>query len=213
MQSGKLLAMVLLVVLMQATTQAQAQCAGFTDVPPGGFCNNVVWIKNRQITLGCGDGTTYCPSEPVTRLQMALFMYRVGNTLTPSVTTIQDAGNSLAIDTGAHFHVCESALIPAVPYARTMVGQVTMTYTIAAPQIVSVAIAASVNGGGYPLPAATFSGTGAGQQQHHFVNRLFAMPADQTYRFAVFVARLGSAAVPIGDWRCTLQLHVVNAAG
>jgi hypothetical protein len=213
MRIGKLLALLLFaVLLLPAAAAVHAQCAGFSDVALGGFCNNVTWMKNRQVTLGCEDGTVYCPNQSVTRLQMALFMNRVGNTLTPDVVTIQDSGGSLDISTPAPVHVCESAVIPAVPYARTMLGQVTLTYTIAAAQVVQVGIATSVNGGAYPFPPTTFSKTGAGQHQHHFINRLATLPPNQTHRFAVFVARVGSAPVPIGAWRCNLQLHVVNAA-
>lgn len=34
------------------------------------------YLKQRGITLGCGDGN-YCPDDPVTRGQMALFLYRM----------------------------------------------------------------------------------------------------------------------------------------
>ncbi len=51
-------------------------CTGiFDDVPcPGGFAVN--WIEdlyNRGITSGCG-ATTYCPTNPVSRGQMAVFL-------------------------------------------------------------------------------------------------------------------------------------------
>jgi hypothetical protein len=61
------------------TSHAQsAPCAGFTDVDSAsGFCVNVTWMKSRGITLGC-TATLYCPNDPVTRLQMAAFMYRLG---------------------------------------------------------------------------------------------------------------------------------------
>jgi len=212
MRIGRPLALLLYAVLLPAAAPVHAQCAGFSDVPLGGFCTNVTWMKNRQVTLGCEDGTVYCPNQSVTRLQMALFMNRVGNTLTPDVVTIQDSGVSLDISTSAPVYVCESAVVPAVPYTRTMLGQLTMTYAIAAAQDVQVGIATSVNGAAYPFPPTTFSKTGAGQHQHHFINRLYTMPANQTHRFAIFVARVGSAPVPIGGWQCNLQLHIVNAA-
>lgn len=212
MRIGKPLALLLFAVLLPAAAPVHAQCAGFSDVPLGGFCNNVTWMKNRQVTLGCEDGTVYCPNQSVTRLQMALFMNRVGNTMTPNVVTIHDSGGALDISTAAPVYVCEGAVIPAVPYTRTMLGQVTLTYTIAAPQDVQVGITQSVNGAAYPFPPTTFSKTDAGLHQHHFINRVYTMAANQTYRFALFVARVGSAAVPIGAWQCDLQLHIVNAA-
>lgn len=55
-----------------------APCAGFTDVDSASpFCVNVEWLKARSITLGC-TATLYCPNDPVTRLQMAAFLYRLG---------------------------------------------------------------------------------------------------------------------------------------
>lgn len=60
------------------------QCVGFGDVLASSpFCPNVEWVKNRGVTLGCGTGANYCPNDPVTRLQMAIFLNRLGTALTP----------------------------------------------------------------------------------------------------------------------------------
>lgn len=69
-----------------------APCAGFTDVDDTSpahapFCANVEWIRNRGITLGCAPGL-YCPDDPVTRLQMAAFLNRLGNVV------FQQGGNA-----------------------------------------------------------------------------------------------------------------------
>ena len=54
-------------------------CAGFGDVfVTDSFCTAATWMKTRGITLGCPGGN-YCPQDPVTRAQMALFMYRLGH--------------------------------------------------------------------------------------------------------------------------------------
>ena len=65
-----------------------APCGGFTDVDDTNpaytaFCANVQWVKNRVITLGCTTATLYCPTQNVTRIQMAAFMNRIGDALTP----------------------------------------------------------------------------------------------------------------------------------
>lgn len=78
---------VAMLVALAAPVLAQP-CAGFTDVTDDGvgasaFCPNVQWVKNRGITLGCTSATLYCPSNTVTRLQMAAFMNRMGAALTP----------------------------------------------------------------------------------------------------------------------------------
>jgi hypothetical protein len=60
------------------------------------------WIQRMkldQITAGCGNGTTYCPDDLVTRGQMAIFLMRGGfNQLlpngTPVVTSITPAAAS-----------------------------------------------------------------------------------------------------------------------
>ncbi len=68
----------LLMTAFVAPNALGAPCAGFTDVDDSsGFCVNVAWMKNRGITLGV-TSTLYAPDSPVTRLQMAAFMYRLG---------------------------------------------------------------------------------------------------------------------------------------
>ena len=37
----------------------------------------IEWVAESGVTAGCGDGTTYCPEDPVTRAQMATFMHRL----------------------------------------------------------------------------------------------------------------------------------------
>jgi len=51
----------------------------FTDVGSGNtFCTDVEWLAESGITLGCNPPANdlFCPSEPVTRGQMAAFLYR-----------------------------------------------------------------------------------------------------------------------------------------
>jgi hypothetical protein len=61
----------------------------FADVPAGSFAAD--WIEDlaaRQITGGCGGGN-YCPTAPVTRSQMAVFLLKTsfGNTYLPPPAT------------------------------------------------------------------------------------------------------------------------------
>jgi hypothetical protein len=42
------------------------------------FCPDVTWLKTYGVTKGC-DATHFCPTENVSRLQMAAFMHRLGN--------------------------------------------------------------------------------------------------------------------------------------
>lgn len=78
----------LTLLLVAGAPTAGAQCAGFSDVPTtSGFCANVAWIKNRNITQGCAPGL-YCPNDPVTRLQMAAFLNRLGDALLPTTCAV-----------------------------------------------------------------------------------------------------------------------------
>src|SRR5688500_10440980 len=85
-----------------ASASHAAPCAGFTDVDDAvvgaGFCQNVEWLKNRQITLGCTSVTLYCPNDNVSRLQMAAFMNRLGNALTPVALTDTEAPGPIDLD-------------------------------------------------------------------------------------------------------------------
>jgi hypothetical protein len=50
---------------------------GFSDVPLGYWADDYVYaIFQMGVTLGCGDGTVYCPTNTVTREQMAAFIVR-----------------------------------------------------------------------------------------------------------------------------------------
>jgi hypothetical protein len=55
----------------------------FTDVPDTSvFCRFIEELFNRGVVGGCGPGPTYCPTSPVTREQMAVFVLR---TLDPTL--------------------------------------------------------------------------------------------------------------------------------
>lgn len=65
-------------------------CVNFVDVPASDeFCEEIEWIKNRGVTLGC-TATEYCPNNNVLRSQMAAFMNRLGNVLQPTILRVQD---------------------------------------------------------------------------------------------------------------------------
>ncbi len=59
------------------STYAPPMCTGvFTDVPcPSNFANWIEQLYHENITGGCGSGN-YCPSDPNTRGQMAVFITR-----------------------------------------------------------------------------------------------------------------------------------------
>lgn len=52
---------------------------GFSDVPAGSYFDEAVsWLKESGITTGTSD-TTFSPSDPVTRAQMAAFLWRMND--------------------------------------------------------------------------------------------------------------------------------------
>lgn len=54
--------------------------ADFLDVPQGNTYHDFIEsIVRSKITAGCGTGTTYCPLNPVTRAQMAVFLLKGKN--------------------------------------------------------------------------------------------------------------------------------------
>ena len=101
-----LAALFVVIVLFKPTDASAAACnAGqspFGDVPDGAiFCKEALWLRNALVTLGCGDGSNYCPSESVTRAQMALFMNRLAVAMTTDTLVVHDGtGFQGDLDTG-----------------------------------------------------------------------------------------------------------------
>jgi hypothetical protein len=48
----------------------------------------ISWAVDQGITKGCGDGSNYCPDEPVTRGQMATFLHRLSQTASTPTATV-----------------------------------------------------------------------------------------------------------------------------
>lgn len=106
----------LFAIVVPAAAQA-APCAGFSDVDSTDpSCSNVEWLKNRGVTLGCTVGT-YCPHASLTRLQMALFMFRFAGVVEPDFLSTSDLNIAGAVNTPQGI-VCETQPITASPYTR-----------------------------------------------------------------------------------------------
>jgi hypothetical protein len=60
---------------------------GFTDIGPAAsneLISATCWLKEYGITRGTNQaGTLYAPTQPVTRGQMASFLFRLGTNLEP----------------------------------------------------------------------------------------------------------------------------------
>lgn len=80
----------IVVVTMFASTAAYANHV-FTDVDDGRFFTEAAeWAKEKGITTGCGDGTTFCPNDPVTRGENITFAKRYDdNIVQPALATMK----------------------------------------------------------------------------------------------------------------------------
>ena len=50
----------------------------FLDVGDGDtHAEGIEWVADAGVSVGCGNGTNYCPDDSVSRAQMGTFMYRL----------------------------------------------------------------------------------------------------------------------------------------
>lgn len=79
------------VALLAVAVPATAQVAGFRDVD-GAYVHSdaIAQLRTAGVTIGCGDGSRYCPTDEVTRGAMASFIARGGSqaAANSSVTTL-----------------------------------------------------------------------------------------------------------------------------
>jgi hypothetical protein len=62
-------------VLAETAEGLTIQLIGFDDIGASVFLEDIIWLAESAITKGC-DGTSYCPTDFVTRGQMAAFLVR-----------------------------------------------------------------------------------------------------------------------------------------
>ena len=131
-----------------------APCAGFTDTDDAvvgtAFCQNVEWVRNRQITFGCPGVNLYCPNAPVTRLQMAAFLNRLGNALEPVFLHRTQAGASAVVNGGGPLGgvLCQTTPYMVTNYPRIASSTVMVYHSAAAVQPVDARQVYSLNAGG-----------------------------------------------------------------
>jgi len=200
-----------------STVLQAATCAGFSDVDDTVvgtlFCQNVEWIKNRKVTAGC-TGTTYCPNDPVSRLQMAAFMNRLGTALTPVLVRSEVASGALVLNTTPVVCATTEQLIEDFP--RRAFLDVSLSAT--APSGVDIALQGvySTNNGASwtPLSAvqSLVSVPAAQWGQASDIGTL-DLNVGQSVRFGVQVARSGAGSVDLSDSRCVLRALIGSRTG
>jgi hypothetical protein len=86
------------VIAMLAGTVGALAANRFGDVPANHpHAPGIGFVADAGVTAGCGDGSNYCPGDPVTRAQMGTFMHRLAGHapgVAPSVdaATVQGFG-------------------------------------------------------------------------------------------------------------------------
>jgi hypothetical protein len=195
------------------TTADAAPCSGFDDVDSiDPFCRYVDWIKNRSVTLGC-TASGYCPSENVTRLQMAAFMNRLGTALTPHEIKVQAAPGGLDLDTNVV--TCQSAPFVVTAFPRT--AYLDLAFAGHAPAAVDLAadlVVSLDNGGSWTLLTALPSRGSVPANAWGNMSNLATVDLDvgDEARFGVRVQRV-SGTENLSDSRCTLRVLVISRDG
>lgn len=189
------------------------RCNGFSDVLPGDiFCNATEWLANRGVTFGCAAGQ-YCPTQGVTRSQMALFMNRLADALTP-VTLYRYDSETGDLSGAERYDVCATNVLPAASWPRqasisialvlrpSMVSTWRTTPTIK-PDDRSWDFAV----GGGPVNVVSFEPNRYGTL--HFVVEGVPIFANRTYRFGAFLDRFQGSG-DAGAISCRVSVRVEN---
>lgn len=202
-----------------ALAQACSGPSGFADVAPTDiFCQNVQWLANRGVTLGCDAGppALYCPPQSVTRAQMALFMNRLATTLTPRLLRVQD-GNFDGPYTSKEGCITEAIPVTTAPLQASFSATVS---TINAPSatLFTATLVYSTDGGTTWNPTGDFPSqetigeSGAGSWRTiPVVGGPFNMVVGNTYQFAISAEALLSNAVG-GECRLIVRIENRNSA-
>ncbi len=105
-----LVLLVLAVLAIPVTAYATHLFADVEDSHP--HAEGIQFVHDSGVSIGCQDGTVYCPDDFVTRAQMATFMYRLsGND--PATAASVNAGQLDGLDSSdlaanVHQHIVSS---------------------------------------------------------------------------------------------------------
>ena len=193
-------------------------CAGFTDVDSAAvsasFCQNVEWLKNRQVTLGCAS-TLYCPDANVSRLQMAAFMNRLGTALTPALLPVDAAPGAIDID--ANGVVCPTDAYAVTGFPRRAYIDVSFSGHAAADVGLAADIVMSGDGGATWTNVNSVANRGfvRANRWGAFADLAFVdLAVGQNVRWGVRATRAGfPGTTQLLDSRCQLRVLVFNRNG
>ncbi|MGA7273122.1 MAG: S-layer homology domain-containing protein [Acidimicrobiia bacterium] len=155
----RLIAFVVALAVLIATPLTVVAAAGFTDVSDSNvFTADIQWLSDAGVTKGCNPpaNTEFCPSDNVTREQMAAFMHRFAEYMGAADGTPAQADNASTVNGVSVEHFFHQA-------APNTTDEVIGTYG-------PVTLKASCDGSGVPTLRAswdetvnrmTFNGSGA----------------------------------------------------
>lgn len=183
-------------------------CTPFTDVDQASpFCPNVQWMKNRGVTFGC-TSALYCASELTNRLQMALFMNRLGNVLSgmPEVVAVP----SISLTGAATEVVCQSADQPAATYERHVTVDGVLSGQGGGNDEYTLEAVTSVDGGAnwFALAPPARLSTFAGHWANVRVNGDRDVAPTEVVRYGLRLTRISGAG--FAGARCALRLVTGN---
>lgn len=168
----------------------------FSDVPTTAFYHPAVeWVANRAITAGCAVGL-YCPDNPVTRGQMAVFLQKEGQALTPTFVNSGSPPGGDPITGGSSSNICmTTGIVPPFPQ-QAFIMATNSTLGMGA-HTQSMAPQYSTDGGTTwtytdPFPGSTASTSTANQCAHTSYGVNFDMTPGTTYVFSLKVSVSGS---------------------
>ena len=75
---SKRVALIIVLALILVIPGVAVATHVFLDVGDGDtHAEGIEWVADAGVSVGCGDGTNYCPDDDVSRAQMGTFMYRL----------------------------------------------------------------------------------------------------------------------------------------
>lgn len=187
--------------------------SAFTDVEVTDiFCTDVQWLKNRGVTLGCGDGTTYCPGDSVSRASMALFMKRLAEKVVPEPVLFTETISNRTVTVFPTDNQFCLVNVPDADYPRafSLIGSV-MIPTPAASGSISIAVRQEDDGG--PLTGVDQINTTitAGVDMHVPIVMLAKLgPGPKTFRITLHSA---SPPLTVSIAVCTLLVETRSITG
>jgi hypothetical protein len=105
---------VIALVLTTAVSTAVIAAHRFNDVPNSNqFHGSISWMADNGVTQGCDpDNNLFCPSDNVTRQQMAAFMRRFAQTFGTVGDQVVDTSDNISINSSSGIAVASVQVAP-----------------------------------------------------------------------------------------------------